>query len=49
MAACVNVTYRLAIFGYLPIGGVAPVNLGLLDHIAALKWVQRNARNLGGD
>lgn len=46
---CVNVTYRLGVFGYLPIDGVAPANLGLLDQIAALRWVQDNIAAVGGD
>lgn len=45
----VNVTSRLGIFGYLPIPGVAPANLGLLDQIAALRWVQDNIASFGGD
>jgi len=31
--------YRLGLFGYQPNPGVAPANLGLMDQIAALKWV----------
>ena len=45
----VNVTYRLGIFGYQGIEGVAKPNLGLMDQIAALKWVQRNIGAFGGD
>lgn len=45
----VTVTYRLGLFGYL--GGTAgrPANLGLLDQIEALRWVQRNIAAFGGD
>ena len=45
----VTVTYRLGIFGYL--GGRAgrPANLGLLDQVEALRWVQRNVEAFGGD
>lgn len=45
----INVSYRLGIFGYLPIPGFAPVNLGLFDQIAALKWIQGNIASFGGD
>ncbi|KAJ5689105.1 carboxylesterase type B active site protein [Penicillium macrosclerotiorum] len=45
----VNITYRLGIFGYQPIEGIAPPNLGLLDQIAALRWVQDNIQCFGGD
>lgn len=45
----VNVTYRLGILGYQGIEGVARPNLGLMDQIAALKWVQGNIGAFGGD
>jgi para-nitrobenzyl esterase len=45
----VSVNYRLGIFGYLAIVGVAPANLGLLDQIAALTWIQDNIAAFGGD
>ena len=45
----ISVDYRLGIFGYLPIPGVAAANLGLLDQIEALRWVQRNVGAFGGD
>lgn len=45
----VTVNYRLGIFGYLAIDGVAPANLGLLDQIAALRWVKANIGGFGGD
>ena len=45
----VTVTYRLGIFGYLAIDDVAPANLGLLDQIAALRWIQENIGGFGGD
>jgi para-nitrobenzyl esterase len=51
----VNVTYRLGILGWLPLrafageeGGVAG-NFGLLDQVAALRWVRDNAAAFGGD
>lgn len=45
----VNITYRLGIFGYQGIEGVARPNLGLMDQIAALEWVQGNIGAFGGD
>ncbi|MDI3329696.1 MAG: carboxylesterase family protein [Micrococcus sp.] len=44
----VNVTYRLGMFGFLSREGV-PANLGLLDIVEALRWVQRNIAAFGGD
>ncbi|KAJ0422629.1 Alpha/Beta hydrolase protein [Aspergillus carlsbadensis] len=46
---CVTVTYRLGVFGYLGLEGVAPRNLGLLDQREALRWVQSNIAAFGGD
>ncbi|WP_225235606.1 carboxylesterase family protein [Klenkia terrae] len=44
----VAVTYRLGLLGYL--GGTArTANLGLLDQIEALRWVQRAIAGFGGD
>jgi para-nitrobenzyl esterase len=44
----VSLNYRLAAEGFLYLGdGIA--NLGLLDQIAALRWVQRNIAAFGGD
>ncbi|KAK5989788.1 putative N-octanoylanthranilate hydrolase AqdA2 [Cladobotryum mycophilum] len=45
----VNITYRLGIFGYQPIKGIVPPNLGLLDQIAALQWIHDNIESFGGD
>lgn len=45
----VTVTHRLGVFGYLPIPNIAPANLGLLDQIEALKWIQNNIEVFGGD
>ena len=45
----INVTYRLGIFGWVPIDGISPANLGLLDQIEALRWVQKNISHIGGD
>src|SRR5579875_1183903 len=45
---CVTINYRLGADGFLCLGdGVT--NLGLLDQIAALKWVQENITAFGGD
>jgi para-nitrobenzyl esterase len=45
----VRVTYRLGLFGFLGSGAGRPANLGLLDQIEALRWVQRNIAAFGGD
>ena len=45
----VNVTHRVGIFGYYPIEDTAPANLGLLDQIEAMRWVQKNISYFGGD
>ncbi|KAL6250922.1 hypothetical protein RBB50_001130 [Rhinocladiella similis] len=45
----VNISHRLGIFGYMPIPGMADANLGLLDQIAALHWIQDNISFFGGD
>ncbi|HLI09876.1 MAG TPA: carboxylesterase/lipase family protein [Ktedonobacteraceae bacterium] len=45
---CVTINYRLGVDGFLALGdGI--VNLGLLDQIAALLWVQENSAAFGGD
>ena len=45
---CVSINYRLAAEGFLYLGdGIA--NLGLLDQLAALRWVQGNIAAFGGD
>src|SRR5271170_7267385 len=45
---CVSINYRLAAEGFLFLDdGI--VNLGLLDQLAALRWVQDNISLFGGD
>jgi len=44
----VSVNARLGVMGYLEVEG-APGNRGLLDQLMALRWVQRNIADLGGD
>ena len=44
----VAVTYRLGLFGFLG-SGETPPNLGLLDLLEALRWVQRNIASFGGN
>lgn len=51
----VSLNYRLGAFGFLHLAGLgadaslATSNLGLLDQIAALEWVQREIATCGGD
>lgn len=44
----VTVNYRLGVSGFLDLPG-APRNRGLLDVIAALRWVRENIAAFGGD
>jgi para-nitrobenzyl esterase len=44
---CVTINYRLGAEGFLAVDGSE--NLGLLDQIAALEWVQDNIAKFGGD
>ncbi|MEJ5102796.1 carboxylesterase/lipase family protein [Chryseobacterium sp. MYb328] len=44
----VTINYRIGIEGFLWFGDGVP-NLGILDQIAALKWVRDNIANFGGD
>ena len=53
-AVVVTLNYRLGPLGFFAHPALAdqpggPVNFGLLDQIAALKWVQRNVAAFGGD
>jgi len=50
----VTVTHRLGALGYLYLPGIeaeggAPANRGLLDQIAALRWIRDNIEAFGGD
>ncbi|KAI8883037.1 alpha/beta-hydrolase [Backusella circina FSU 941] len=50
----VSFNYRLGALGWMPMEHISPEyegssNLGLLDQIAALKWVQQNIAAFGGD
>ncbi|RZQ59649.1 carboxylesterase family protein [Amycolatopsis suaedae] len=45
----VTVTYRLGVLGFLGDGTDVPANLGLLDQLAALRWVRANIPAFGGD
>ena len=44
----VGINYRLGALGFLSLPG-APDNRGLLDQLAALRWVQDNVAAFGGD
>ncbi|KAJ9426000.1 Carboxylesterase [Fusarium oxysporum] len=45
---CVTINYRVGAQGFLYLADGVP-NLGLLDQIAALEWVQKNITAFGGD
>ncbi|KAI7815370.1 carboxylesterase [Rhyzopertha dominica] len=46
----VTFNYRLGMFGFLSTGDMnSPGNYGLKDQVAALRWVQTNIRQFGGN
>uniref|UniRef100_A0A7N6AJR3 Carboxylic ester hydrolase n=1 Tax=Anabas testudineus TaxID=64144 RepID=A0A7N6AJR3_ANATE len=46
----VLIQYRLGLLGFLSTGDEhMPGNLGLLDQVQALKWIQQHIHNFGGD
>lgn len=45
---CVTINYRVGAEGFLYLGD-GDANLGLLDQISALRWVQENIAAFGGD
>jgi para-nitrobenzyl esterase len=46
---CVTLNYRLGVDGFLHFADGGPANRGLLDQVAALRWVQENIAAFGGD
>ena len=45
----VTINYRLGAFGFVNLPALGETNFGMRDQIAALKWVQDNIPNFGGD
>ncbi|MGR7027068.1 carboxylesterase/lipase family protein [Geodermatophilus sp. URMC 62] len=46
---CVTINYRLGVDGFLHFADDGPADRGLLDQVAALRWVQENIAAFGGD
>ena len=46
----VSINYRLGMLGFLSLADTNLAgNMGLLDQVMALKWVQNNIKEFGGD
>lgn len=45
----VTIQYRVGVFGFLSLKGIADGNMGLSDQITALEWIHKNAKSFGGD
>ena len=46
----VSINYRLGLLGFLSLANKRlPGNMGLLDQVMALEWVQRNIKEFGGN
>ncbi len=45
----VTINYRLGALGFLNLPALGETNFGMRDQVAALKWVQDNIGNFGGD
>src|SRR5215218_7498019 len=46
---CVTINYRLGVDGFLQFADDGPANRGLLDQVAALRWVRDTIAAFGGD
>ena len=46
----VNIHYRLGVLGFMCLDlPTSPGNMGLMDQILALQWVNKHIRHFGGD
>lgn len=45
----VTINYRLGALGFLNLPALGETNFGMRDQVVALKWVQENIANFGGD